>query len=804
MAAAVALIGVASVAVGGDSANVPAPSAAVGSAEEWQGFIDGNCVACHSERLKSGGLVLEKAALSPIGPRADVWEKVIHKVEAGEMPPPSVRRRPDAHQSAGFTAWLTRSLDEYAAKNPDAGRPTMRRLTRVEYSNAVRDLFAVDVNPGAQLPPDAVTAGFNNIGETLSLSPLLLEKYMAAGRQVTRLAIGDKTLPRTVYTFNPPERQDYWRTGLPFGARGMPATEHYFSADGEYVIRVFTDLYSGLRLAGGRLPETEGVRFFQQRVKVTAGPHRISVVVPEEGAAPQGPIPDIPGWAGGLGGPLDPLRLATRKPILDIRLDGKRVGRFEVNPPSAIELGTPTTVTPGAPWLRRVEVDGPYNASGPGQTESRARIFTCTPTAPRQEAACAQRILAATVRRAFRRDVAARDVQPFMAIYTKARAKSDFEGSVQQALQAVLVSPAFLFRIERDPDRVKAGQNYAVDNYELATRLSFFLWSSIPDDKLLDVAKSGRLTNPATLESETRRMLADPKAKALVDNFGFQLLGLQDLEAFEPDKRVYPTFSATLKEDMAEEAKLLLRSVLFEKRSVVDLIGANHTFLNERLAKHYGIPGVIGPEFRRVTFGANDPRGGVLGLGAVLLVTSHQNITSPVLRGKWVLANLLNQPPSPPPPGIPALVAASPTGGKLTGRQQMEQHRTSPVCSSCHARMDPFGFALENYDVVGVWRAKDEGGDVNPAVTMPDGTGFSGPTGLKQRLLSRQDDFVRAFTERLMTYSLGRRLTGADAPTVRGIVAEAKPGGYNFEDLVVELVKSTPFRMRRKASANVL
>lgn len=803
------LVGLAAVAVGAASVGLSGPAnsaqtpSAAASAQEWQGYIDANCVACHSERIKAGDLVLEKAALAPIAARADLWERVIRKVEAGEMPPPSVPRRPDAHQSAAFVAWLTRTLDEHAAASPDAGRPTIRRLTRVEYSNAVRDLLAVDVDPGAQLPPDALAYGFNNNGDALSLSPLLLERYMQSARQVTRLAVGDRTLPRTVHALTPPERQDYWRAGLPFGARGLPATEHYFPADGEYVIRVFTDLYSGLRNSGGRLPETEGVRFFQQRVKVTAGPHRVSVTVPEEGAVAQGPIADLAGWAGGLGGPLDPMRSGTPKPTLDIRLDGQRVGRFQVASPSAVELGTPISVTPGAPWLRRVEIDGPYDATGPGRTPSRDRLLVCTPRAAREEEGCARRIIASVTRRAFRREVAARDVEPFMAIYRRARDRADFEGAIQQALQGVLVSPAFLLRIEQDPRGARPGRNHALQGHELATRLSFLIWSSIPDDRLLDAARSGRLTRPAVLEAEARRMLADPKASALVDNFGMQFLGLQDLASAAPDKRLYPNFSATLNEDMAQEARLFLRSVLLADRSVVDLVGADYTYLNERLARHYRVPGVVGPQFRRVAFGANDPRGGVLGMGAVLLATSHQTTTSPVLRGKWVLTNLLNQPPSPPPPGVPPLVAATPSGRPLTGREQMEVHRTNPVCASCHARMDPFGFALENFGVVGDWRARDDWGPVNAVVAMPDGSTFSGPTGLKHRLASRPDEVARAMTERLMTYALGRRLTGGDAPAVRAIVAEAKPGGYRFQDLVVELVNSTQFRMRRTGD-NVL
>jgi cytochrome c553 len=786
-------------AVGRVAAETPPAPGAAGSAQDWQAYLDKNCSTCHSQRGKAGGLVLEKALLAPVGSQADVWEKVVLKLGNGEMPPPSVKNRPDAHQSAAFVAFLTKSLDEYALANPDAGRPTVRRLTRVEYSNAVRDIFGVDLKPGDSLPPDVISNGFNNSGDALSLSPLLLEKYMSAARRVTRLATGDVTLPRAVYTFETPERQDYWQAGLPFGARGMPATEHYFPVAGEYVVRVFTDLTTG-----GRLPETEGTRFFQQKVSLKAGPHRISAVVPEEGAFAEGPIPDIPGWGGGLGGPLDPQRTATKRPLLDIRVDGKRVARFQVNPPTVIEAGTPTTVSPGAPWIRRMEVDGPYNPAGAGVTASRQRIFACNPATQKAEPQCAERLLTQVLRRAYRREVTSQDVQPFMAIYAKARQTGNFEGGVQQALQGILVSPGFLFRVEQDPEKVKAGDNYLLNDQELASRLSFFLWSSIPDDRLLDLAKAKRLKTPAVLEGEIRRMLADPKAGALVDNFGMQLLGLQGLDASVPDKILYPTFSTTLRSDLAEEARLFLREVMLGNKSMTELVSANYSYLNERLAKHYGVKGVYGPEFRRVTFDKSDVRGGVLGFGAVALVTSHSNMTSPVYRGKWVLSNLLNQPPSPPPPGIPALVLTNPSGRRLTGREQMEQHRTSPVCSSCHARMDPFGFAMENFDVTGAWRVKDEGGPVNAAVTMPDGSAFTGVVGLKQRLMSRQDDMARAMIERLMIYAVGRRLSAADAPTVRRIASETKADGYRFTDLILEIVKSDQFRMRRKASDHVL
>ena len=799
--------GFAATAMAATMAQIDNPAAPGGmTAATGQAFIDGNCIACHSNTAHVAGLTLEKAALSPIGPNAATWEKVVAKLQAGEMPPPNVKTRPDPHQTAALVSWLIGSLDKFAATNPDAGRPVVRRLTRAEYSNAVRDLLAIDVKPGDELPPDVVAFSFNNNGDALSLSPLLLDKYLRVARQVVRLATGDPALPKTLYSypkpdkahdwyvFQPPDTQRIWRDGVPFGANGGFSFTYYFPADADYDIRVY--------LGSTVIPDSQnaiGHRTFTLRTHVTAGSHMVAAMIAQEHALPEGPIPQYDGSAGALGGPIDPLVTTGMLPLLDVRLDGKRIQRFEVKPTSMVDLETPIGTNPGMPAVRTVEIEGPHNAKGVPRTPSRARIFVCHPASSRDETPCAERILSTVLRRAFRHDVSAADVKPFLTIYRKARERHDFEEGIRGALTAVLVSPRFLYRIEDDPQTVAVGRNYPIGDFELASRLSFFLWSSIPDEHLMAAARAGKLRNPKILNQEVVRMLADPKAAALVDNFGMQFLGLQDLDEFMPDKAVYPTFKVTLRDEFQEETKLFLRNIFMENRSIVDLVNANYSYLNEDLAQHYGVSGVFGDEFRRVTFKPDQPRGGVLTQGSVLLVTSHEDVTSPVFRGKWVLTNLLNQPPPNPPPNVPPIVATDPGGKPLTGREQLELHRKSPVCASCHTRMDPFGLSLENFDVTGAWRVKDEGGAVNAAVAMPDGSEWTGVSGLKDRLSGRPEQLANAFAGRLLVYALGRRLEAADQPTVRDIVRKAAAHGYRFDDIVTGVVDSVQFRMRRKA-----
>lgn len=775
------------------------PDGAAGfSAGQGAAFVGANCVMCHSKAQHTAGVVLEGQATLPIGPNADLWERVVKKLNAGEMPPPSVKRRPDPVQLAAFVHWLTLSLNSYAGANPDPGAPVLRRLTRAEYSNAIRDLLAIDIDPGADLPADTIAFSFNNNGDALSMSPLLMEKYLHAARQVSRLAVGDPSLPKATYSFDGPDRQSGWSEGVPFGARSGPVAKHFFPATGDYVVRVL--------LGNSHSPDVPGRRLFEARTRITAGEHTVAAMVADEGALPEGPVPQISGGGqasaqgsgGPMGGPLDPLDSAHQPQLLDLRLDDKRFHRFEVGAPTLEELRAPNSLIPGSPFIRVMEIDGPYDPAGVGPTPSQARIFVCRPRKMDEEASCAGRILTAIVRRAYRRDISEHDVAPFLALYRQARLQGDFKSGIQQAIQGILVSPNFLFRLERGPVNGAAEKIYRISDFELATRLSFLIWSSIPDDHLLALAHAGQLHRPDVLHREVRRMLADAKAAALVDNFGMQYLGLQDAQNAVPDATAYPDFDTTLRRQFLEESRLFLTDILLKNQSILDLVGANYTYLNEDLARHYGVPGVSGAQFRKVAFDAGAVRGGVLGQGSVLLATSHTNITSPVLRGKWVLTNLFNQPPSPPPPGVPAIQATNAAGRPLTGREQMEQHRKAPLCSSCHARMEPFGFSMENLDVTGRWRVNDEGGKVDPVVTMPDGSGFTGVPGLKQKLLGNPDLLAQAFAGRLMTYALGRRLEAPDRPVVRAIAARAAAHGYRFDDFLLQLVDTSQFLMRRK------
>ena len=779
---------------GAESADASAGRADAGFAStDAQEFIMRNCLSCHNEIKASGNLNLADADLSDLGKQLAIWETVARRVGGGEMPPADARRKPTPEQAATFAHWLVGALDQYALANPDPGRPVLRRLDRAEYTNAVRDLLAVDLDYQAFLPPDTMTDGFHNNGEAMSMSPMAMEKYLGVARRVARQAVGDPTLPRTIYDFPVPDDQMGWSRGLPFGARGGIAVAHYFPISGRYLIRAITDRPS-------KLPAAENRRRFEVTAQVAAGAHSIVVTMAEDAALTEGSIRNIRSEGGpATPGPIDPTQSLRKYNYLDFRIGGRRLALVPVQPPTLTELNTQNGLFPGQTYINRVEIDGPYDAVGPGMTASRKRIFVCMPRQQRQEEACARRILGSITRRAFRRDVTDADIAPFMAMFAQARAGTSFEYAIQEALQSILVAPEFLFRVEAGPaPATVAGTTYPVDDFALATRLSFFLWSSIPDDELLDLASAGRLHDPAVLDAQARRMLKDPRARALVDNFGMQYLGLGNLADATPDLGLFPDFTDVLRDQFREETRLFLQSIFANDRPVTDIVGASYTYLNENLARHYGIRNVYGPQFRRVDFQPDDVRGGILGQGSVLLMTSHPNQTSPVLRGKWVLANLLNSAPPPPPPGVPALEAANADGKPLTAREQMEQHRTNPACSGCHARMDPYGFALENLDVVGRWRDREPAGQVDATVTMPDGATFTGIVGLRNRLMDQKDALAQAFSARLFSYAMGRQLKGYDWPVVRQQIV-AKAPGYRFDDIVVAIVNSNSFRFKRSA-----
>lgn len=758
-------------------------------------FIERNCLNCHNERDEAGKLNLVNADPDNVSVNLTLWETVARRVRGGEMPPSDARRKPSPQEAAVFSHWLVGSLNQYSLGNPDPGHPVMRRLNRAEYLNSVRDLLGLEVNVRELLPPDAPVGGFTTNAQALSMSPLALEKYLGVARQVTRQAVGDPSLPRTIYEFAIPDDQMTWLPGLPFGARGGVSADHYFPISGEYIIRAITDRPS-------KLPATENHRRFEVRANIPAGGHKVVVSVAEELALPEGTVTNIRSeGAPATPGPIDPMMSLGNWPFLDVRVGGKRLGFIKIQPPTLSDLNTQNGLLPGQVFINRIEVDGPFNAKGPGLTESRRRIFTCTPKTAREEPACAEKILSSITRRAFRRDITAGDIAPFMGIFTRVRGQASFEQAIQESLQAVLVAPDFLFRIESTPSGVKPASIYRIDDFALASRLSFFLWSSIPDDELLDLARTGQLHQPEVLEAQTRRMLRDPRAQALVDNFGMEYLGLTENDHIFPDAGIYPGFTNILKGQFREETRLFLRDLFTRNRSVTELVDARHTYLNESLARHYGINSIYGAQFRKVSFAQDDIRGGILGQGSVLLATSHPNETSSVLRGKWVLTNLLNSPLPPPPPDVPTLIATNEDGKKLTGREQMEQHRINPSCSSCHARMDPYGFAMENMNVVGRWRDKEDGGPIDAAVAMPDGSTFKGIVGLRNQLANQQRDLAEAFAARMFSYALGRQLQGYDWPVVRLQVVDKAPG-YRFEDIVLGIVRSSSFQMKRAQEAS--
>ena len=749
-------------------------------------FLNQYCIDCHNQDDKAGGLVLAGVPTNRISARPDVWEDVVRKLASGEMPPEG-STRPDKAASDSFRTGLIKELDQAARQHPYAGRTVIRRLNRTEYANAIRDLLAIELSLTEQLPPDGMAAGFDNIGDALSMSPLLLEQYLKVARRVSQLAVGVSDPSPLVETFPATETQSQWQKGMPFGTRGGIRVQHYFPYDAEYELRAFLQKQS--------LTPTEGVRFFRTRVSVKAGQRVVVVTFPDEFAEREGPVLDVSGPGGkALGGPLDLLGTANR-PTLDFRIDGRRVKLFEIGGMSAGEAAFDGL--PGPPILGRIEIAGPYNVTGVSETPSRERIFICRPDNAKQEPECAEKILSAVVRRAFRRPVTTQDIQPYLATFAAAREQGSFESAIAAALRDVLLAPDFLFRLEFDRSDAAHGTAHPVSDFELATRLSFFLWSSIPDDELLEVAASGKLRDPAVLDRQVRHMLADPRARALDDNFVEQWLGLRRLAAFRPNPRAFREFDQALRAAFRQETRLFVRSVIRENRSVLDLVGADYTYLNERLARNYGIDNITGPGFRRVRLKDNQQRGGLLGHGSILMVTSHSAKTSPVLRGTWILDNLLNSPPPPPPAQVPPLDESPVDGRQLTTREQVERHRADPSCASCHAKMDPLGFALENFDVIGRWRIKDEGGVIDASGSLPNGESFSGPAGLKNLLLNNPERFVGATVERLMTYALGRELDARDQPAVRKILRSTKADGYRFVDVISAIVKSVPFQMRQ-------
>jgi mono/diheme cytochrome c family protein len=744
-----------------------APASA--DAAQHQAMIDQYCVMCHSEALKTAGVVLEGVHIDRVGDNTAIWEKVLRKFGTGQMPPPGLPR-PEPETAAKFTSWLEGQLNANAVAHPNPGAPAIHRLNRLEYGNTIRDLLGLEVDVNTLLPGDDSGYGFDNIADVLSVSPVLLEKYMSAARKISRTAVGAMDIPAEESEFLVPfgtPNNVRVSDDLPLGSRGGYAIHYNFPVDAEYVIRV--------TMANGG---DRGAKI-DTRLPVKAGPQVIGVSYGSESPMPEltTRVANAAGAGPGGSGP----------PRLDLRMNDVRVKLLD---PAA----------GGQRGVFSLSVLGPYNPTGPGVTPSRTKIFVCTPAAPAQEESCARQILTNLAHHAYRRPVTTADVSPLLGFYQRGRqGGGSFDKGIESALRAVLVSPNFLFREEQDPPGAKPGSVYKLTDYELASRLSYFLWSSMPDDELMDLAQKGRLRDSGVLDQQVHRMLADPKSKSLVTNFAGQWLFLRNVESDKKDKDAFPDYDQSLRNAFKTETEMLFGSVLDADGSLLDLLRANYTFVNERLAKHYDIPDVYGPAFRKVTL--TDPnRFGLLGQGSLLTVTSLPNRTSVVQRGKWILENLLGAPPPPPPPDVPALKAHG-SDGHLTLRQAMEQHRANPACSVCHVRMDPLGFALENYNGIGKWRVMDDtGAKIDATGTLPDGTTFNGPAGLTNLLLTgKRVDFVNTFTTKLMTYALGRGVESYDQPVIRSITRDAARDDYRMSTLISGVIHSAPFQMRRAA-----
>ena len=754
-----AAVWVTALAVVSAQSNAPAPPRAAAPLPAADpGFLKQYCLTCHNERAKVAGLVLDPSAVEHVGTDTEIWEKVVRKIKTGMMPP-SGMPRPDRASLDGFAAALEARLDRANPPGAHPDAPALHRLNRTEYANAIRDLLAIDVDVKALLPPDDSNEGFDNIAEALTVSPSLVQGYVAAAMKISRQAVGDRSAAPAQSTYSAPGRlaQDKHIEGLPLGTRGGLLITHNFPLDAEYEFSVGGGGGGGFIGAANLDVTIDGApltirnpRSFRQQV--SAGPHAITVA-----------IVDRQRGAG------------VDEGFSDFRIDSA------FTPPGGVNGLT---------------ITGPFNPTGAGDTPSQKKVFVCRPAGPAQETPCARRIVSAVARRAFRQPPTAADVETLMAFYREGRDGGDFDTGIQHALARILVAPKFVFRTEEVPAATAKGATYAISDLALASRLSFFLWSSIPDDQLLDLAEQGRLSGKAVLAQQVSRMLADPKAEALVRNFSGQWLYLRELANVQSEAR---TFDDNLRQSFRRETELLFGSIIREDRSLLTLLDADYTFLDERLARHYGVPGVFGSYFRRVPLAADSPRRGLLGQGSVLTVTSVATRTSPVSRGKWVLENLLGTPPPQPPPGVEVNLEEDPKAAKPTTlRQRLEMHRTNPVCASCHKIMDPMGFALENFDLVGAWRERDAGMPIDSTGQLADGTPLHGAADLRKAVLGRSEAFMTVATEKLLIYALGRPLHATDMSTVREIVRAGARNGQKFSSLVLGVVESAPFRLRVK------
>ncbi len=766
------------------------------AAKPYRALLDQYCVTCHNARAKTAGLMLDESDLSNLPAGAEVWEKVIRKLRGDAMPPPGLPR-PDKAARDGFVSWLETSLDRAAAAHPDPGRTAVHRLNRAEYANAIRDLLALEIDGASLLPPDDSGYGFDNNADVLSVSPMLAERYLSAARKISRIAVGDPTLRPATETFAVNKllkQDDRLSEDLPFDSRGGLAVHYFFPVDADYFVKIYL-----LRTYDGRIrgvePADLEVRLNGEKIKQVT----VNAETPEGAGRGRGRrTEEAEGMEVRFAAKAGPGVIAVTFRKRAAEPEGMLRPKYAV---TSYEYAGDATIPAG---IGSIEVRGPYDVKGPGDSPSRQRIFVCHPSGPRDEDRCARQILETLARRAYRRTVTEDDLKPLENFFHTARAQGGFDAGIQTALRRILVSPDFLFRTERDPAKAQPGVAYRISDFELASRLSFFLWSSIPDDELLDLAAQGQLRQPAILEREVRRMLADRRAQSMVDNFTGQWLWVRNVPLKSPDPYAFPDFDDNLRQAFARELELFLDSQVREDHSVLDLLTADYTFVNERLARHYGIPNIYGSHFRRVTL-TEDARRGLLGKGGLLMVTSYPNRTSPVQRGKWLLENLLGAPPPPPPPNVPTLKENLPGEKAVSLRERMEQHRANPVCASCHKIMDPLGFALENFDAVGAWRTTDAGTPIDASGQLLDGTKVDGPVTLRQALLKHREEFAATATAKLLTYALGRGVEYFDQPAVRQIVRDAARDDYRWSSIILGIVRSAPFEMRLplEASASV-
>ena len=789
--------------------SVPSPAA---PATPSRDLVSKYCVTCHNERLKTGNLSLDTADADHVGNSAETWEKVVVKLRSRSMPPPG-SRRPDNATYDEVAAWLETELDRAAVSHPNPGRPAeLHRLNRTEYANAVRDLLGVEIDAASMLPPDAQAYGFDTNADALSMEPALLDRYLSAAARIARLAIGDPTLRPTFERYtavkgNSNEQTWLWQTDrlgedFPLGSRGGIAARHYFPLDGEYVIKVrlartYADLIRGLNQPNELEIRVDGTR---------VGTFTIGGGADFTAAAAAAAASDRPGAKNPLSDADEalqvtvPLKAGLHQVVATI-VKADRV-KAEGLGPDRIPIWNRESDVPSVPlFISSLLIGGPHNGRVPQDSPSRRRIFTCHPAGRNEEMGCATKILSTLARRAYRRPTTTEDIQTLLGFYTRARADGDFDAGLRAALERLLVSPDFLFRIEADPDNVAPGGSYRLSDVELASRMSFFLWSSIPDDELLDLAIRGKLKEPGVREQQARRMLADPRARAaLVGNFFGQWLQTRNVWLLTPDaNRKYPWFDDNLRTAFVRETELFLDDQLKADKSIVELLTASDTFLNEQLAAHYAVPGVYGSHFRRVTL-TDENRWGLLGKASVLAVTSYPNRTAPTIRGKWLLDNILAAPVPPPPPDVNTNLEEGKAGKAASVREMLEQHRANPVCASCHSRMDPLGFSLENFDAVGQWRTMDGETPINATGVLLDGTRVDGPAALRRALVAQREQFVRTVTGKLLTYAIGREMEYYDAPAIRSIVRAAAADDYRWSSTILAIVKSTPFSMRRSRS----